>query len=68
MLKFFKVLLICFLLNIHLSLAQAQTVEQPFEFSELSNKLSKIESNLKNGNYSVEEIEDQSQFFVIQVP
>ncbi len=62
MLKFFKVLLICFLLNIHLSLAQAQTVEQPFEFSELSNKLSKIESNLKNGNYSVEEIEDQSQF------
>lgn len=62
MLKFFKCLLICFLININIGLAQTQNNETVFEFTKLSDKLSEMEQNLKSGNYNIDSIEENSVF------
>ncbi|MBQ7304316.1 MAG: mechanosensitive ion channel [Alphaproteobacteria bacterium] len=62
MVKFLKIFLICFLINLQINFASAQDINQDFEFTQLSKKLSKMEDNLKSGDYTLEGIEENSKF------
>lgn len=62
MVKFLKFFLICFLINLQINFASAQDINQDFEFTQLSKKLSKMEDNLKSGDYTLEGIEENSKF------
>ncbi len=62
MVKFLKIFLICFLINLQINFASAQDINQDFEFTQLSKKLSKMEENLKSGDYTLEGIEENSKF------
>ncbi len=62
MLKFFKFIFVCFLLSIQVCMAQTDNIQEPFEFIALSKKLSKMEENLKNGIYTLDNIEENSSF------
>ena len=62
MVKFFKYLLICFLINVGVCSAQIQNSEINFDFAKLSEKLSNMEENLKNGKYSIDTLDENSSF------
>ena len=62
MLKLFKIVLICFLLNMQIAFVQAQNASIPFEFTQLSKKLDKIEKNLKSGDHTTDKLEENSTF------
>ncbi len=62
MVKFLKFFLICLLINLQINFASAQDINQDFEFTQLSKKLSKMEDVLKNGDYTLEGIEENSKF------
>ena len=62
MVKFLKIFLVCFLINLQINFASAQDINQNFEFTQLSKKLSKMEENLKSGDYTLEGIEENSKF------
>jgi len=60
--KLFKFFLVCVLVVLQLGFAQAQETQKPFDFTQTSNQLSKMEQNLKSGNYTLENIDENSAF------
>ena len=62
MIKLLRIILICLLLNVQMSFAQIKGATEPFEFTQVSKKLNKIETNIKSGNYTIESIEENSAF------
>ena len=60
--KLFKFFLVCVLVVLQLGFALAQETQKPFDFTQTSNQLSKMEQNLKSGNYTLENIDENSAF------
>ena len=60
--RFFKFLIFCIVFAMQLSLAYAQEVQPQLDFSTTSEKLTKMDESLKNGDYTLESIDENIAF------